>query len=42
MKIVMSIDIEVSNPKVCCHEVYAGMEVAELKKMVDAKCIIET
>ena len=38
----MSIDIEVSNPKVFCHEVYAGMEVAELKKMVDAKCIIET
>ena len=39
---VMSIGIEVTNPKVCGHEVNAGMEVAELKKMVDAKCIIET
>ena len=29
MKIVMSVDIEVSNPKVYGHEVYAGMEVAE-------------
>ena len=38
----MSIDIEVSNLKVCCHEVYAGMEVAELNEMVGAKCIIET
>ena len=38
----MSIDTEVSNPKVCCHEVYAGMEVTELKEMVDAKCIVET
>ena len=30
MKIVMSIDIEVSNPKVYGYEEYTSMEVAEL------------